>query len=243
MLLPQTSNRWLALANTRTLEFPFALSADARSEFSTQFPIFSAGKIVVEANWKALHQSMAAAPLTLKLMKPDGSQAAHAEANDPLRLEYQLTEQEVDGFNTRRPAKWSIKIFRNTPTNAQEISGKLRITIPAVTRALVDTQFTLLGLGNAQELPFNIIAAGRIVVESDWEAETQTSSSLPLTLSLIHSSSSRTIARKQGTSPLRIEYLATAQDLDSGNRWFVRIQNDNNNKLKGRLKITYTPSL
>ena len=241
--LPPSANLLTAQASTRTLEFPFALSADARSQFSAQFPVFSAGKVVVEASWKSLHQPIAPAPLTVSLIKPDGSEAAHAEANDPLRLEYRTSEQEIDSFNTRRAAKWTIKISRNTPTNAQEISGKLRITIPSAARAIVDTQFTLLGLGNAQELPFSIIAAGRIVVESDWEPETPTNDNTPLTLSLIHSSGSRTIARKQGASPLRIEYLATAQDLDSGNRWLVRVQNDNNVKLKGRLKITYTPSL
>ncbi len=243
LLLPQSSTVLTAEANTRTLEYPFALSADARSEFSAQFPVLSAGKIVVEANWKPLHQPNRPASLTLTLIKPDSSEAAHAEAPDLLRLEYRTNDQETDAFNTRRAAKWTIKISRNPQTNAQEISGKLRITIPAVTRALVDTQFTLLGLGNAQELPFNIIAAGRIIVESDWEPEIPTPASTPLSLSLIHSSSSRTIARKQGVSPLRIEYLATAQDLDSGNRWLVRVQNDNNVKLKGRLKITYTPSL
>src|SRR5436309_2483690 len=40
-----------AALDTRTLEFPFALSADARSEFSAPFPVLSAGRIIIEANW------------------------------------------------------------------------------------------------------------------------------------------------------------------------------------------------
>jgi hypothetical protein len=33
-------------ASTRTLEMRFALSSDARSEFSKQFPVLSAGRII-----------------------------------------------------------------------------------------------------------------------------------------------------------------------------------------------------
>ncbi|HEX5085056.1 MAG TPA: hypothetical protein VFY40_23715, partial [Blastocatellia bacterium] len=45
---------WLGLAmgaNTRTIESPFALSSDARSEFSAGFQVFSAGRVVVEGSW------------------------------------------------------------------------------------------------------------------------------------------------------------------------------------------------
>ena len=38
-------------ANKRTLETPFALSPDARSEFSAGFQVFSAGSIVIECVW------------------------------------------------------------------------------------------------------------------------------------------------------------------------------------------------
>ncbi|MEW6125728.1 MAG: hypothetical protein AB1757_01585 [Acidobacteriota bacterium] len=243
LLLPTSINLQTALANTRILEFPFALSPDARSEFTAQFPVLSGGKIIVDANWKNPHQQAALVSLKLTLTRPDGSQAAVAEANNSLRLEYRASEPEVDSFNARRAAKWAIKLSRATPTNAQELNGKLRITIPAATRTFVDTQFTLTDSGNAQEIPFNLIAPGRVIVEIEWESDSNASASVPLTFSLIHSSSSRTIARKQGASPLRIEHLATSQELDSGIRWLVRVQNDNQQKIKGRLKIIFTPSL
>jgi len=35
-------------AEARALEFPFALSSDARSEFSASFQVFSAGSIVIK---------------------------------------------------------------------------------------------------------------------------------------------------------------------------------------------------
>lgn len=239
--LPTSANLKTARANTRILEFPFALSPDARSEFITQFPVFSAGKIVIEANWKNPNQQTALVALKLTLTRPDGSQAAQAETNNTLRVEYRASEQEVDSFNARRTAKWSIKLSRTTPTNAQELNGKLRITIPAATRTLMDTQFTLADSGNAQEIPFTLSTAGRVIVETDWESESNINA--PITLSLIHSSSSRTIASKQGASPLRIDHHATAQELDSGIRWLIRVQNDNRVKIKGRLKIIFTPSL
>jgi hypothetical protein len=36
-------------AGTRILESPFALSADLHNEFSTQFQLYSTGRIVIEA--------------------------------------------------------------------------------------------------------------------------------------------------------------------------------------------------
>ena len=58
-------------ADSRTLEFPFALSADARSEFSASFQVFSAGRIVIEGVW-----NVGAYPLHIALVRPDGSEAA-----------------------------------------------------------------------------------------------------------------------------------------------------------------------
>ena len=37
-------------ANTRTIETQFALSSDARSDFSAGFQVFSAGRIVIEGS-------------------------------------------------------------------------------------------------------------------------------------------------------------------------------------------------
>ena len=95
---------WLGLlglaieANTRTLEAPFALSSDTRSEFSASFQVFSAGRIVIEGAWKTQQDS--AYPLHISLIRPDGSEAARREGPSPLRLEYVIAETEADKFNS-----------------------------------------------------------------------------------------------------------------------------------------------
>jgi len=116
---------------------------------------------------------------------------------------------------------------------------------PAARRALEDTQFTLLGSGNAQEIPFNVPAPGRIEVETSWEPDalSKPSAQVLLVVSLIHPGDSRTYARRQGTSPIKVEHQITEQVLDRGGRWVVRVQNDSQTKVSGRVRIVYTPSL
>src|SRR5262245_32929667 len=72
-------------ADSRTLEFPFALSSDERSEFGANFQVISAGRIVIETGWNA-----SAYPLHIALVRPDGSEAARREGHSPLRLEYAI---------------------------------------------------------------------------------------------------------------------------------------------------------
>jgi hypothetical protein len=62
---------WLGLAmeaNMRTIESPFALSSDARSEFGASFQVFSAGRIVVEGSWNA--EQGGAYPLHIAVVRP-----------------------------------------------------------------------------------------------------------------------------------------------------------------------------
>ena len=169
---------WLSLlsltigANTRTLESPFALSADKRSEFSVTFQVFSAGRIVIEATWNA--QQNGAHPLHIALIRPDGSEAAQREGHSPMRLEYAIAETEADKFNSESPAKWNAKIINSAAAERSEVSGKLRLTIPTAARTLEDAQFTLLGSGNAQEIPVRVPAPGRVTVEAEWQNDSLT---------------------------------------------------------------------
>src|SRR5215813_3909988 len=96
-------------SDSRTLEFPFALSSDARSEFSASFQAFSAGRIVIEGFWNAGEY-----PLHIALVRPDGSEAAQGEGRSPLRLEYAITEAEADKFNFDSPARWSVKVINSS---------------------------------------------------------------------------------------------------------------------------------
>ncbi len=239
---------WLGLlslptgANTRTLESPFALSADTRSEFSTTFQVFSAGRIVIEATWNA--QQNSAHPLRIALIRPDGSEAAQREGHSPLRLEYAIAEAEADKFNSESPAKWNVKIINSAAPERHEVSGKLRLTVPAAARTLEDTQYTLLGSGNAQEIPIRVPAPGRVRVEAEWRNDSLTANeAAPLTVSLEHPGMDRIYARRTAKSPLRIEQQITAADIERGKRIVVRLQNDNTARVKGRVKVTFAPAL
>src|SRR5262249_29134588 len=109
---------WLSLttvANTRTLESPFALSADTRSEFSLPFQVFSGGRIVIEGDWRT--QPGGAYPLRIALVRPDGSEAARREGLSPLRLEYAISQTEADKFNSAPPAKWTPHIINSVTPN------------------------------------------------------------------------------------------------------------------------------
>lgn len=233
------------LANTRTLEMRFALSADARSEFSKQFPVLSAGRILVEANWSSAVGCQAAGPLTLILIQPDGTIVTSKKGTSILRVDYQASEQDVEKAVGSKEQKWTVKILNDAKTDRSEVSGILRITVPAASRALEDTQFTLLGSGNAQEIPFNVPAPGRVQVDVTWEPDvlSKSSAQVPLVVSFIHPGESRTYARRQGTSPIKVEQQVTELALDQGGRWIVRVQNDSQTKVSGRVRIVYTPSL
>lgn len=232
------------LANTRTLEFPFGLSADIKSEFSSKFAALSAGRIIIEANWNSRGGAALPVSLNLILIRPDGSEAARKTGSSLLQIEYRATEQEIANFIGSRNSRWTVRLLNNADEKRHEVTGKLRITVPARAHLLEDTQFTLLGSGNAQEIPFVVPAPGRISVEAAWQADSlSATASAPLTLSLIHSGQSRTYARRLGSSPLRIEHQVTELELDRGSRWIVRVQNDSQIKLKGRLKVIYTPGL
>jgi hypothetical protein len=165
-----------ARASTRTLETRFALSADARSEFSTSFPLLSAGRIVVEADWNSPAVSRTAALLTLILIRPDGTTAASKSGASVLRLEHGASDQDIEKFAASNESKWTVKILNDADANRTEVSGTLRITIPAASRALEDTQFTLLGSGNAQEIPFKVPAPGKIQVGAGRSSEAVRSS-------------------------------------------------------------------
>jgi len=230
-------------SDARTLEFQFALSSDARSEFGATFQVFSAGRIVIEGVWNA-----GAYPLHITLIRPDGSVAAQGEGHSPLRLEYSVAEAEADKFNSDSPAKWNVKIINSVAPERREAPGKLRITIPTAPRTLEDTQYTLLGHGNAQEIPIRVIASGRVIVEAEWqndppETNKAANEAAPLTLSLEHPGTDRIYARRTAKSPLRIEQHITAADIERGKRIVVRLQNDNAARVKGRVKVTFTPAL
>jgi hypothetical protein len=236
---------WLGLAigaNTRTIESPFALSSDARSEFGAGFQVFSAGRVVVEGSWNV--EQGGAYPLQIAIVRPDGSEAARREGHSPLRLEYALAETEVDKFNSESAAKWNAKVINSAATARREVSGKLRITIPTTARALEDTQFTLLGAGNAQEIPIRVIAPGRVTIEVEWRNDSPAANeSSLLTLSLEHPGTNRIYARRTAKSPLRIEQQVTTADLELGKRVIVRLQNGDKARVNGRVKVTFSPAL
>jgi hypothetical protein len=229
-------------ANTRTIDSPFALSSDARSEFSVSFQIFSAGRIVVEGSWNV--EQGGAYPLQIALVRPDGSEAARREGHSPLRLEYAIAETEVDKFNSESPAKWNAKVINSAATTRREASGKLRLTIPTTARTIEDTQFTLLGSGNAQEIPIRVIAPGRVTIEVEWRNDSPAANeAAPLTLSLEHPGTDRIYARRTAKSPLRIEQQITASDIERGKRVVVRLQNDDTVRVNGRVKVTFAPAV
>ncbi|MCI0486463.1 MAG: hypothetical protein L0229_07665 [Blastocatellia bacterium] len=235
-----------APADTRILETRFALSADIRSEFSTRFNTLSPGRILIEGTWTAAGAGSVSVALNLVLIRPDGSEAARKGGPAPLRIEYRASGQEIDSFIGRGRTSWTVKVINSADASRREVAGKLRVTVPVSSRKLIDTQFTLLGSSNAQEIPFLVPAPGKIVVEADWSADPMSApepQKLPLMLSLIHPGQARTYARRQGASPLRIEHRVTDSELDKGTRWIVRVQNDNQAKIKGRVRVTYTPGL
>jgi hypothetical protein len=180
----------------------------------------------------------------IALVRPDGSEAARREGHSPLRIEYAIAEAEADKFNSDSPAKWNVKVINGAAPERREVSGKLRLTIPAATRTLEDTQFTLLGDGNAQEIPIRVIAPGRMTVEAEWRSDSPPANEAsPLTLSLEHPGMDRIYARRTAKSPLRIEQQINSADIERGKRIVVRLRIDGAATVKGRVKVTFAPGL
>jgi hypothetical protein len=236
-------------AQNRILESGFALSADARSEFTMRIPLLSPGRIVVEGSWKVNDANRDAVSLSLVLLRPDGSEAARKDGASPIKLEFHAAETEIDRFINSGKTGWTAKVTNSVDSRRKEIAGKLRITVPASPRTLIDTQFTLLGGGNAQEIPFSIPAPGRIVIEAYWTADivsVEKPQQPIIMLSVVHPGQNKTYARRRGQSPLRAEHQVTEQELDKGLRWMARVQNDSGDrqaKVRGRLNVIFTPSL
>lgn len=231
-------------SNTRTLEARFALSADRNSEFQTRFPVLSPGRLRIEANWKSPTGGRAVA-LTLMLIHPDGVTVFMKVGKSTLTLEHPVLASELEKPSPNSDVRWTVKILNDGDTSRSEVAGTLRITVPVASRTLEDTQFTLLGSGNAQEIPFYVPAPGRIDIDVTWQLDVLESSQdqTELTTSLIHPGESRTYVRRRSVSPMRLEQQVTEPVLDRGSRWIVRVQNDTQTKVRGQLKITFTPSL
>jgi hypothetical protein len=229
---------------SRTIEFPFSLSSDFRSEFRARTPLVSAGLVQIEAQWTPLKRTQQNSVLSVVFVKPNGAEAARLSGRSPLKLQHRVTDADLELLSTN--SSWGVKLINDSDTNRDEVEGKVRITLPITTKLLVNTQFTLLSQGNAQEVGFSVAAPGRLVMEADWQSDQlgSTSSMMPqLSLQLIHSGQDKTYAKRKGTNALRVEHQVTEQEIDSGLRWVARIQNEGQVKVKGLLKVTFSPSM
>jgi hypothetical protein len=240
----------LTKAESRQVEFRFGLSNDPGSEFSAKSKVFSPGELMIEARWQRAGASGTAetgsTALDLVLLRPDGTIAKRETGESGLRLVYRVTEDEADRAMMTGRAEWTAKLINSASDHRAEVRGTLRMIVPVVQRTLADVQFTLLGLRNAQEMPFSVGATGRLVIEAKWETDPidgKPGEVLPLMLSLTHVGQAKIYARRQGRSPLRIEHQITELDIDKGKNWITRIENGGLVKVKGILKITFTPSI
>jgi hypothetical protein len=235
---------------SRTVEFPFKVSADLRSEFRAKPPVVCAGLIIAEARWTQVRAAGSAElqprPLSLILFRPDGTEAARRAGTSPLRLEYRAAEAEVEGSSAAGGSAWAVKLVNDADGDRAEVEGRLRVTVPLSATVLVEAQFTLLASGNAQEMAFTVARPGRLVMEAGWRTDSLSGTraeQTPLALLLIHPGQDKTYARRQGPSPLRVERQITEGEIDKGLRWIARIQNDGGTKVKGLLKVIFTPAL
>ncbi|HUE83904.1 MAG TPA: hypothetical protein VMM84_17505 [Pyrinomonadaceae bacterium] len=238
-----------AHANSRTIEFPFKLSADLRSEFSVGSRVGSPGVMLIEATWAPIGIQNAigssGTALSLVILRPDGVEVVRRRGVSPLRLDYRITEDEIDRLGVMRTPEWTIKLINDVDRARTEVEGKLRITIPNSVRSLVDQQFTLLDARNAQEMAFSVTMPGRLVIEAIWQKDklsTEPAGQSPLALLLIHPAQDRTYARRQGGSPLRVEQQVTEREIDKGMRWIARIENLGQAKVRGLLSVSFFPS-
>jgi hypothetical protein len=231
--------------HAHTLEVPFALSSDHGSEFGARFAVFSPGEIIVEATWNSptLQPGAAkSAALSLILFRPDGREAASRTGSSALRIDYPLSSSECETFIRPRNFRWKVKLINDADRGRTDVVGLIRISVPSSTTTLANAPFTLLGNGNAREVAFIAPAPGRVLIEVSWRPEhlSEPSVDVPLTASLIHPSQSRTYARRQGTSPIRVEHQITERELDLGLRWVVRVENNSQVKVNGTLKVSFT---
>ena len=245
-----SANPTSAATNTRMIEFRFQLSADPASEFSASLPIHCQGSIVAHAEWGPLDPSAAHSTrqtmLNLVLLRPNGAEAARTGGTSPLRFEMRVSEQDLAALNDRAGSSWTVKIVHGAGEDRAEVRGLLRVTVPVPAGTLADTSFTLLGSGNAQEIPLTVSVPGRLLVGVDWRSDASSGAKTkhaPLSLSLIHTGENRTYARRRGATPLKIEQQVTEQCLDRGVRWVVRVHNDGQTRVRGSLKVTFTPNL
>jgi hypothetical protein len=230
-------------ATTRILESEFRLARQLNSEFSAKFSVFSAGRILVEAICQNL--SAEQVRLRLVLIRPDKTEFK-SEGFSPLKVEHSFSAQELDNLLNRRATQWTAKILNleNSSDSAMPIVGRLKITVPAATRILEETQFTLQGFRNAQSIPFKVQGPGKLIIEVNWQADSSDSKeTLPLHIGLIHESQNKIYASKTGTKNLRIEHQVSEQDLDRGSNWAVKITNNNLVGVRGKMTARYTPSL
>ena len=229
---------------SRTIEFPFSLSSDFRSEFRAKTPLVSAGLVQIEAQWSPLKRTQQNSVLSVVFVKPNGAEAARLSGSSPLKLQHRVTDADLELLAAN--SSWGVKLINDSDTKRDEVEGKVRITLPVTTKLLVNTQFTLLSQGNAQEVGFSVTAPGRLVMEADWQSDQlgTTAAIVPLlTLQLIHSGQDKTYAKRKGANTVRVEHQVTEQEIDSGLRWVVRIQNEGQVKVKGLLKVTFSPSM
>lgn len=242
-LLPSAGN-----AAPRTIEFPFKLSADLRSEFSVGSRVGSPGVMMIEASWAPIGIQSAigssASALSLVVLRPDGVEVVRRRGVSPLRLDHRVSEEEIDRLAALRKLEWTIKLINDVDSVRTEVGGKLRITIPNTVRSLVDQQFTLLDAKNAQEMGFAVTMAGRLVIEVFWQKDQPSvpADQTSLALLLIHPAQNRTYARRQGQSPLRVEQQVTEREIDKGIRWVARIENLGQARVKGLIKVSFFPS-
>ncbi len=235
--------------DSRTIEFPFKLSGDLRSEFRAKAQVVSAGTIVIQARWTPLEEGAALErPLRLSVisLRPDGIEASRQTGTSPLRLEYRVTDGDIDSFAGGSQSMWAVKLINEGAGEGLDVGGKLRLTVPLTNRLMVNTQFTLLSVGNAQEMGFAVNTPGRLVLEANWQPDPlsgHSSAEAALTLQLIHTDPDKIHARRRGFNSLRIEQQVTEREIDRGLRWTARIQNEGQAKIKGLLKVTFTPSL
>jgi hypothetical protein len=233
-------------AETRNDEFRFQLSNDFGSEFSAQLKVIAPGPLRIEAEWKPLNAVSSSTPvphtrLTLILLRADGTEAARTSGTSPLRLEMRVFDQDIGRSSDRARPAWTVKILNTALEHRREVTGVLRTVIPSFAGILAESEFVLLGSGNAKEIDFLVSGSGRLVLETDWQTNTDGTEASSLSLSLLHFGEDRIYARRRGRSPLRIEQPIADPVLANGARFIVRIQNESPVRVRGRVKVTFVP--
>jgi hypothetical protein len=182
----------------------FGRSFRLLSEFGNHevidFGVLSAVKISIEAEWEESE------PLALILNGPgQTSYFARQDGNSPLRVDYEVTQADI-----ARGDNWQASIVNFSQQGP--INGLLRVALEKSFRLSQE-------LGDREIIDFQITEPGSIILEAEWEASES--------LSLILNGPGQTgyYARKDGDSPLRIEYEVTQADIAKGNDWRISIVN------------------